>query len=84
MPLGPRFLRLYTYEIVSILLYYLIKCIIGSWTVPNMVATLLFIVYLIQTEAACAIVASVVGRGDYEIFACLFKMHDVDYKALVH
>lgn len=50
-PWAPLPMPIYTYEIVSILFYYLIKCIFGSWTVPNMVATLLFIVHLIQTEA---------------------------------
>ena len=51
---------------VSVLFYHFTKYIFGDWTEPKMVATLLFIVHPIHTEA----VASIVGRA--EILACLF------------
>lgn len=48
------------------LFYHLTKYIFGDGTIPRLIATLLFIVHPIHTEA----VASVVGRA--EILACLF------------
>ena len=65
-PFGYHLVNIILHGIVSVLFYHLTGYIFGDWTTPKMVATLLFIVHPIHTEA----VASVVGRA--EILACMF------------
>ena len=65
-PFGYHLLNVVLHGIVSVLFYFLTKCIFGDRNLPRTIATLLFIVHPIHTEA----VASVVGRA--EILACLF------------
>ena len=65
-PFGYHLVNVILHGIVSVLFYYLTKYIFGDRKLPRLVATLLFIVHPIHTEA----VASVVGRA--EILACLF------------
>lgn len=65
-PFGYHLVNVILHGIVSILFHYLTKYIFGDRILPRIIATLLFLVHPIHTEA----VASVVGRA--EILACLF------------
>ena len=65
-PFGYHLVNVILHGIVSVLFYHLTKYIFGDRELPRMIATFLFIVHPIHTEA----VASVVGRA--EILACLF------------
>ena len=65
-PFGYHLVNVILHGIVSVLFYHFTKYIFGDRVLPRIIATLLFIVHPIHTEA----VASVVGRA--EILACLF------------
>jgi len=65
-PFGYHLVNVILHGIVSVLFYCLTKHIFGTATLPRLIATLLFILHPIHTEA----VAGVVGRA--EIIACLF------------
>lgn len=77
-PFGYHLVNVILHGIVSVLFYHLTKYIFRD-RVPRTVATLLFIVHPIHTEA----VASIVGRA--EILACLFFLLSlITYLKSVH
>ena len=65
-PFGYHLVNVILHGVVSVLFYYLTKHVFGTATLSRLIATLLFILHPIHTEA----VAGVVGRA--EILACLF------------
>lgn len=78
-PFGYHLVNVVLHGIVSVLFYYLTKYIFGDRKLPRLIATLLFIVHPIHTEA----VASVVGRA--EILSCLFFLLSlIAYLRAVH